>query len=59
MENRGALNTTDRRLDADLATIVLEALEKEQSRRYQSVSDLAGDVERYLAGQPIQPKVPE
>ena len=52
MENRGALNTTDTRLDPDLATIVLKALEKETSRRYQSASDLAGDVELYLAGQP-------
>jgi len=52
MENRGVLNPTERRLDADLVTIVLKALEKEPSSRYQSVSDLAGDVERYLLSQP-------
>lgn len=42
----------------DLATIVLKALEKEPSRRYQSVSAFADDLRRYLADLPIQARPP-
>jgi serine/threonine protein kinase/uncharacterized protein HemY len=41
------------KLDADLATIVGKALEKEADRRYASADALAEDIERYLANQPI------
>src|SRR5207245_8703809 len=47
-----------RRLGRDLDTIVLKALEKEPGRRYQSVSALAGDIERYLTDQPILARPP-
>src|SRR4029077_6824303 len=47
-----------KRLDADVATIVLKALEKEPSRRYQSVAALAEDVQRYLSDQPILARPP-
>src|SRR5262245_39136576 len=47
-----------RRLDADLATIVSKALEKEAGRRYQSASALAEDVLRYLQDQPILARPP-
>ena len=57
-ENRSTLNTATRTLDRDLETIVLKALEKEPSRRYQSVSDMAGDIERHLAGHPIMARPP-
>lgn len=57
-ENRSTLNSTTRTLDRDLETIVLKALEKEPSRRYQSVSDMAGDIERHLAGHPIMARPP-
>ena len=40
----------------DLETIILKTLEKEPARRYQSVSELAGDLRRYLAGDPIEAK---
>ena len=42
--------------DSDLDTIVLMALEKSRERRYQSVSDLAADLRRYLHGEPIEAK---
>jgi serine/threonine protein kinase len=42
----------------DLDTIVLKALEKEPERRYPSVEEMARDVERYLAGEPVQVRRP-
>jgi len=42
-----------RRLDPDLETIVMKALEKEPNRRYQSASAFSEDLERYLGGQAI------
>ncbi|HZL27820.1 MAG TPA: serine/threonine-protein kinase [Acidobacteriaceae bacterium] len=40
-------------LDDDLDRIILQALEKEPSRRYASAGDLADDLERYLQGFPV------
>jgi len=42
-----------RRLRGDLDTIVLTALRKDPRRRYASVEQFAGDIDRYLAGLPI------
>ena len=42
--------------DAELDAVVLKALEKAPEERYQSAGDLADDVRRYLAGQPLQAK---
>ncbi len=47
-----------RAVSGDLDAIVLKALEKDPSRRYQAVSDLARDVQRYLTGEPVEARVP-
>lgn len=43
-----------RRLRGDLDTITLKALAKEPRHRYGSVEQLAEDLRRYLAGQPVR-----
>ena len=40
-------------IDHDLETLVLKALSKDVTRRYQSALELADDVRHYLAGEPI------
>ncbi len=48
--------TLRRELDDEVETIVLRCLQKEPERRYQSAGELARDVTRYLAGEPIEAK---
>lgn len=52
------LSTINRALGGDLETITLKALEKEPSRRYPSPGELAGDIRRYLDGEPIVARRP-
>ena len=40
----------------EIDTIVLKCLRKEPDRRYQSAGELARDLRRYLAGEPIDAK---
>jgi WD40 repeat protein/tRNA A-37 threonylcarbamoyl transferase component Bud32 len=44
----------DPRIPADLETIVLKAIDKEPARRYQSAGELAADLQRFLADEPIR-----
>ncbi len=47
------LSSVSRAWRGDLDVIVLQALEKEPARRYQSAAALAADVRRFLADEPI------
>ncbi len=46
----GSINTVFR---GDIETIVAKALEKDPARRYQSASELAADIRRFLRDEPI------
>ncbi|MEX1120064.1 MAG: protein kinase [Terrimicrobiaceae bacterium] len=50
------LRTLNARLDVDLEIITLKALRNDPSRRYQSVSALRADLERYRRGEVITAK---
>lgn len=53
-----SLSSLNRALRGDAETIVLKAISKEPSRRYQSASELAGDIRRFLANEPILARRP-
>jgi RNA polymerase sigma factor (TIGR02999 family) len=48
----------NRALRGDVETIALKALEKDRTRRYQSVAELAEDIGRYLRGEAIEARPP-
>lgn len=43
-------------VDDEVETIVMKCLHKERERRYQTAGELSQDVQRYLAGEPIEAK---
>jgi len=52
------LGVLERRFKGDVETIVGKALEKDPDRRYGSVDELAADIRRYLADEPIVARPP-
>jgi len=52
------LGSVSRALRGDLETILLKALEKRPEKRYQSASEFAQDIRRYLDDQPIIARPP-
>ena len=51
-------SSVNRDVRGDLQTIILKALERERSRRYQSASEFAADARRFLADEPISARPP-
>jgi len=49
-------STIRRQINDEIETIVLKSLSKERERRYQTAGELGRDIERYLAGEPIEAK---
>ena len=52
-EEPASLASTGRGFPSDVDTIFRKSLEKDPARRYQSACDLAADIRRWLAGEPI------
>jgi serine/threonine protein kinase/Tfp pilus assembly protein PilF len=52
------LSAIDRSFRGDVETIVGRALEKDRTRRYQSISDFAGDLRHFLRDEPIVARPP-
>jgi serine/threonine protein kinase/tetratricopeptide (TPR) repeat protein len=50
---RSEPRTLTRQIRGELDWIVMKALEKERTRRYETANGLAMDVRRYLAGEPV------
>ena len=57
-EEPARLGTVDRSLRGDVETIVAKAIEKDKDRRYSSALELAEDLRRFLADEPIVARPP-
>ena len=53
MQRQGDPATLSRMIRGDLDWIVMQALEKDRTRRYQTANNLAADVERHLRHEPV------
>jgi tetratricopeptide (TPR) repeat protein len=53
-----SVRSVDRTIPFDVATIISKAMERDRARRYQSASDLAADIGRYLRDEPILARPP-
>ncbi|MGD8415057.1 MAG: serine/threonine-protein kinase, partial [Candidatus Latescibacterota bacterium] len=47
-------STLEKKIRGELDWITMRAMEKNRDRRYQSASEFAADIERYLNGEPVQ-----
>ncbi|MBW7906043.1 MAG: serine/threonine-protein kinase [Phycisphaerae bacterium] len=52
------LSSVNQAIGGDIEWVVRRALEKERGRRYETASDLAADVRRFLADQPLLARPP-
>ncbi|MCB9856696.1 MAG: serine/threonine protein kinase [Phycisphaerales bacterium] len=52
-EEPAPISMINRSLRGDIETIIAKTLEKDRDRRYQSASELAADIRRYLNDEPI------
>lgn len=57
-EDSARLSSVDRKFRGDLEWIFSKAMEKEPSRRYAAVSELASDLRRYLKSEPVLARPP-
>jgi tetratricopeptide (TPR) repeat protein len=55
---RTDVRTLRRELRGDLDWIVMRAMDKDRTRRYAAASELAADVRRYIAGEPVSARPP-
>ena len=53
-ERRSDMSRLPKLLQGELDWIVMKALEKDRARRYETVNGFARDLERYLAGDPVE-----
>ncbi|HEY8750126.1 MAG TPA: tetratricopeptide repeat protein [Tepidisphaeraceae bacterium] len=56
--HRTDVNTLRRELQGDLDWIVLKAMEKDRTRRYESASAFAADIQRHLSDEPVEARPP-
>ncbi|MCI0534563.1 MAG: protein kinase, partial [Verrucomicrobiales bacterium] len=55
---KSALRISESAIDADLDWIVMKCLEKDRSRRYETASGLAADLQRHMNNQPVLARPP-
>ncbi|MCC7013235.1 MAG: serine/threonine protein kinase [Planctomycetes bacterium] len=53
-----ALRPRNRRVDADLERVCLQAFDSDPARRYATADELADDLERWLSGEPVSARAP-
>src|SRR5678815_692968 len=57
-QRRTDVRQLSRFIRGDLDWVVMKCLEKDRTRRYESASSLASDVQRYLANEPVSAAKP-
>jgi tRNA A-37 threonylcarbamoyl transferase component Bud32 len=56
--SRAEVHIPDSAIDQDLDWIVMKALEKDRTRRYETANGLAMDIRRHLANEPVEAAAP-